>query len=72
MSKVLYITPCCNSVHCHPVNSTDIPTGVWRCELCDKLMDFEVLIRVEKRINPLMFYCDSCFETLEQQRQEDK
>jgi len=42
--RPIKVTPCCNSRHWHIVNRKDIPSGVIRCELCDKMHDFENLI----------------------------
>lgn len=39
-----YLTPCCHSRHWHVVNTIRFPRGVIRCELCDKLHDYENLI----------------------------
>lgn len=42
------ITPCCKTRHWHPVNRVDIPNGILRCELCDKMFDVEDLIERER------------------------
>jgi len=41
---IIKITPCCNSRHWHPVLSSDLPKGVIRCELCDKVHDSDSLL----------------------------
>lgn len=43
------VTPCCHSRYWHPVLRSDIPSGVERCELCDKLFDYEDLILLETK-----------------------
>lgn len=66
------VTPCCKTKHWHSVLSRDIPDGIVRCELCDKMMDIETLESVERGLNPITFFCDRCFisaKTLNIQRE---
>jgi HK97 family phage prohead protease len=59
------VTPCCRSRHYHSVLADGVPKGVVRCELCEKIMDFEALI-YENDSN-LVEYTDQEFSMLVQQ-----
>lgn len=59
-NEAIKVTPCCKTRHWWPVHRTDLPDGIIRCELCDKLHDFEALLLVVRSRNPLTFMCDKC------------
>lgn len=44
------VTPCCKSRHWHLVNKSDIPRGVIRCELCDRMHDYENLEIIDSEV----------------------
>ena len=64
------ITPCCKSIHWHSVVNFEMPQGVIRCEICDTINDFENLITVVNRLNPLTYYCDKCHKSALEERNE--
>ena len=72
MEKIIKVVPCCKTRHWHPVYRIDIPVGIVRCELCDKLFDFEMLEIIQKGFSPATFFCDKCHKSalreLEEQR----
>lgn len=44
MCAAVKVTPCCRSRHWHLVNRSDVPDGVIRCELCNRMHDYEGLL----------------------------
>jgi len=72
MLDYFHVTPCCKSRHWHTVNRSDIPKGVVRCELCDKLHDFENLLTVKRGFNPVTYFCDKCHKSVLEEYNEEK